>query len=334
MKHHSQTDWSNILSSITRKVLCILVLLFCSSLWGVSLYGQTIIELKKGGSVRAKTVDDYKEGENYLLRQHKDSLAYTDHLRRAFNALYCDSLREAEMLFSEALRLRPDAPGNHVVRYNLGLIDMARGEYKKASEKFTEIISDYPAYYDARTARAEAYLQTGRAAEAITDAEYVMSRPDESGIPEEMMLRARFVRGAARYRLRLYPEAHTDLEQIITRSPENINARILDALTLAEMGQKKEAINRLNLIVSAYPESTDALSTRATLEAELGQYGPARADYDRLIEMRPQESNYYIERARALIAIGEKTQAKRDLDKAVSLGVPRGVVHALYLLTK
>lgn len=295
---------------------------------------QTIIELKKGGSVRGKTVDDYKDDASYILRAQKDSLVYTDHLRRAFNALYADSLNEAEARFKEALRLRPDAPGNHVLRYNLGLIDMARGESAKAVEKFTAVIKDYPVYYDARTARAEANLQAGRLNEAVTDAEFIMSRPSESGITDEMLTRVRFVRGAARYRLRQYPEAHADLQQIIQRAPENENAHILDALTLQQMGQPKEALNRLNLIVAANPKSTDALSARAMVETQLERYALARADYDLLIELNPSESEYYIERARTLISLGEKAAARRDLDKARALGVPRGVVHALYMLTK
>ena len=99
---------------------------------------QTIIPLERGkGGVRSKTVDDYKEELNMVERQRNDSIQYVDNLRRAFNALHVDSLTEAELLFKEALKLRPTAPGNHIIKYNLGLVDMARGNNVEAVKKLT-----------------------------------------------------------------------------------------------------------------------------------------------------------------------------------------------------
>lgn len=295
---------------------------------------QTVIELKKGGTVRGKTIDDYRADDTYALRAAKDSVQYVDHLRRAFNALHADSLAEAERLFKDALRLRPDAPGNHIIRYNLGLVDMARGENAKAVERLTDIIKDYPLYFDARLVRAEANLQLGRAAEAVTDAQYVLDATPADGVADDMQDRARFIRGAARYQLRLYPDAHADFQTLLAAQPGNESAQLLDALTLQRMGQNREALNRLNLIVEAHPESVDALSTRAEVEMALEKPALARADYDRLVELYPEESSYRVERARALIALGEKQAARRDLDTAVRLGVPRGMVHALYMAAK
>ncbi|MDQ9813576.1 hypothetical protein RFZ01_03885, partial [Acinetobacter pittii] len=71
-------------------------------------------------------------------REEADSLQYADNLLRAFNALHTDSLAEAERLFEESLRLRPHAPGNYIIRHNLALIDLARGQYMRAEKKLTE----------------------------------------------------------------------------------------------------------------------------------------------------------------------------------------------------
>ena len=113
-------------------------------------------------------------------------------------------------------------------------------------------------------------------------------------------------------------------------NPQNLNAQVLDALTLQHMGRPKEALNRLNLIVEAHPHHIDAISTRAAVEAELNLTAMARADYDTLIKLQPNESSYYIERAKMLIRLGEKKAARNDLDTAVRLGVPQGMVHLLY----
>lgn len=309
--------------------------MFASIFLAGTLSAQTIIPLQRGqGGIRSKTVDDYKREQHTDKREQSDSLAYVDNLRRAFNALYADSLGQAESLFNEALKLRPAAECNHIIKYNLGLVDMARGRNVQAVEKLTAVIKDYPNYFDARLARAEANLQLGRAAEAQDDAQQVLDQPELDGITPQLLERARFVRAAARYQLRLFTEAHADLQHIISANPQNTNAQILDALTLQQMGQPKEALNRLNLIVSAHPDMVDALSTRAAVEAELNMPALARADYDRLVELQPNESAYYIERAKMLLRLGEKKAARTDLDKAIKLGVPHGMVQPLLLQAK
>lgn len=312
-----------------------LFLLLLLALSASALSAQTIIELKPGGTVRAKDLDDYKADDpKPVERLREDSLTYVDNLRRGFNALHSDSLREARRLFTEALRLRPTAPGNHIIYYNLALLDIAEGKVREAAESLTEILNHTPDYYDARLARAQANLRLKRSREAIEDARTLIDRSRASDVPQDIVDQARFVRAAARYEARLYPEARTDLESILRDQPENLNALVLHSLTLYRMGQPKEALNRLNLIVSAHPDDVDALATRAEVEAELEMNAPARADYDALIRLEPNEPSHHIGRARMLIRLDEKAAARRDLDKAVALGTPRGVVQALYNLTR
>lgn len=300
-----------------------------------TLQAQTIIPLQRGGGgVRSKKVDDYKQEMKLDERERNDSIAYVDHLRRAFNALHADSLSEAESLFNQALKLRPNAPGNHVIKYNLGLVDMARGKNVDAVKMLTEVIKTYPNYYVARLARAEANLQLGRAQEAVEDAEQVLDKTHFDGVTPALLERARFVRAAARYQLRLFADAHADLRMLLTDNPQHTNAQVLDALTLQQLGQPKESLNQLNLIVSAHPDNVDALSARAAVEAELNMHAMARADYDALIKLQPRESSYYIERAKMLIHLGEKKAARNDIDQAIRLGVPQGVVQPLIKLAR
>lgn len=312
----------------------LLRIFFIISLWSFTILAQaqTIIPLERGkGGVRAKNIDDYKDDMKIAERQHNDSLQYIDHIRRAFNALHTDSLAQAEQLFNKALKLRSTAPGNHVIKYNLGLVDMARGQNVEAVKKLTDIIKEYPNYFDARLARAEANLQLNKAHEAVEDAQQVLDKADFEGVTPLLLERARFVRAAARYQLRLFSDAHADLQIILTDNPQNTNAQILDALTLQQLGQPKEALNRLNLIVSAHPQNTDALSTRAAVEAELKMYAMARADYDTLISLEPQEGAYYVERAKMLLNLGEKRAARNDINRAIQLGIPHGMVQPLIL---
>ena len=313
-----------------RRLICLFFLLL-----GIGqLSAQTIIELKPGGVVRNKTVEDYKEEQKIQERERDDSVAYVDDLRRAFNALHVDSLQEAERLFIEAIKLRPHAPGNHVVRYNLALIDFARGHYAKAVDKLNEILKTFPNYVDARIARAEAELQMGREHEAIRDADFLLEQTLPDADQAELHQQALFIRAAARYRLHRYDEARIDLSRLLKEKPEHENAMVLEALTLLKMGRPRESLERLNRIVSMFPNSREALITRAQVQTELEMYVLARADYDTLIERYPQAPELYVERAKILIRLKEKNAARQDLDSAVRLGVSHGEVQIFYQLLR
>lgn len=134
-----------------------------------SLSAQTIIDLKRGGTVRAKTVEDYREEAKIKERLAADSLAYIDHLTRALNALGRDSLAQAEALFKEALRVRPDAPSNYVVRQNLGEIYLTQGRYREAIARFGEVLKEHPEAGDARYERAVGYYEMGNQQAALED---------------------------------------------------------------------------------------------------------------------------------------------------------------------
>ncbi len=314
-----------------KRYIFILLLSLVSS----AAYSQTIIELNRGAKVRSKNADDYRRENGSEAKYRADSLQYTDNLRRAFSALSTDSLSEAAELFKTCLKLRPEAAGNHVIRYNLALIEVAQGQLAQAVKSLSAILDTHPDYHDARLSRAEANLQLGKASEAISDAESLMPLDTRySTITEEISNRALFIKAAALYQLRRYPDAKANAEKLMRKCPENENAQVLEALCLCRMGQPKEALNRLNFIVAAHPDNVDALSTRAQMEYDQQLYTLARGDYDQLVKLQPEESNWLIERARSLIAHGEKAAARRDLDKAVAQGTPRGVVQALYNLTR
>ena len=310
----------------------LLLVLFGLFLTAAPATAQTIIDLEKGGKVRAKTIDDYKAEARMAEIARRDSVAYVGLVRTGFTSLAADSLNEAEENLKRAIKLRPDAPGNHVLRYNLALIEMARGESKKAEKTLTDILKKHPDYVDARLARGEAYLQNGKDAEAVEDAKKVLESDEK--ISREMKARAHFVCAAGYYAAHRFVEAKSELLQNLRLRPDNVNARLLEALILLQMGQSVESLNRLNAIVSANPDHLDALRTRAEVQTQLNMLQPAKGDYDRLIELCPNDASLFVERARVLITLGEKRAAARDLDKAVELGMPTGMVQSLRMLVR
>lgn len=297
-------------------------------------HGQTVIDLDRGARLRAKTLDDYRNTPLPNTRAETAEAPYTDHLRRAFSALRSDSLDEAERHFREALALKPEAEGNYVISSYLAQIDAARGRYDKAYEQLNKIVKEHPRYCDARAERGEAALRLGRAAEAETDASWLIAPPETVEVPADLAARARFIRAAARYQLRRYPEARADLHELLLARPDDIDGKLLDALALLRMGQRQEAVNRLNVTVEAHPESDAPLATRASILAELGRDALACADYDTLIQRHPDNAELYPERAKLLLRLGRKQAARADLDTAVRLGITRGTLQPLYNLAR
>lgn len=291
---------------------------------------QTVIDLKRGGGVRAKTLDDYKIEHKTPRELAIDSLAYNDCLTRAFNELHRDSLQLAEAYFERALKLRPEAVGNGVIRHNLGRIAMARGDLRSAIGTFTDLLRDEPHNYDVRLDRAKAYLELNNAQGAASDCDVLMARAE--GVEQKRELY--FLRGAARFQMHLYADARRDLEQVLLLDAGNGNAIVLLALAYERDGQPHEAVNRLNLLLQAQPDNADALLARAGVEARLGQDAAARTDYDAVLRLTPEAADVYVDRARVLIRLGLKGAARKDLETARSMGIPTAALQHLYQQTK
>lgn len=286
---------------------------------------QTVIDLKHGG-VRAKTIDDYREEKGLQERQRRDSLAYIDHLTRAFNALHADSLAEAERLFRLALKTRPEAPGNYVVRSYLGQIALSGNRRREAYAFFTEVLKEHPDAHDARYGRAVCLYEGGNLPAALSDCDALLC----AVLSDDLRVRTLFLRSALRTQGREPGAARRDLEEILRMEPGNESAALLLACLFEDLGQPNEALNRLNLFLSAHPRHYDGLMARAGLEERLSMDLPARSDYDEAVRLRPDETLPYVGRARVLSRMGLHGAARKDLDTAVRLGHPRAALADLY----
>lgn len=138
------------------------------------LHAQTVIDMHTG-QVSGKTREDYnyKAREDWQLRE--DSIAYDDCIIRAFNYLHYDSLQAAQNLFERALKLRPDAPGNVVVRHNIGRIFIVRRQWKDAVNILTRVLEEQPRYNEAREDRATCFIELGNYASALKDYDYLLA---------------------------------------------------------------------------------------------------------------------------------------------------------------
>ena len=309
-----------IYNIVCRSLLCVLLCLF-----GATLSAQTIIDLDNKGKVRGKTIDDYKRESDVARRERNDSKAYADHLVRAFNALHADSLEEARKQFRDAISTRPDAPGNYIIRHNLGRIALAQGRYDEAVKLLTQVLKEQPDNPEVRADRANAALSSGNATMAIDDCNVLLQRT----LVNERRAQVFFMRAAAQMQQRNAPAARADLETVLKLTPDNENAALLLLMTLRDEGRKQEALARLNDFVAQHPKNADAYALRAEMLAADGKHALARADYDTAIKLDAERGDLYTARAEVLIAMDEHAAARADISKAAALGVPQGTLQPL-----
>lgn len=303
----------------------LLVLLFLSAA-GTLLPAQTIIDLQNGGQVRAKTTEDYNLEAAVARRNEKDSLEYKSCLTQAFNALHADSLAQAESFFKKALKLRPNAPGNHIVRKNLGRICLAREDYAGATDYFTETLKTAPEDDETRYLRAKAYVETGNTKAAFLDCDALL-QSTRGTVPEPDL---RFLRAAVCLHARLYVDARNELETVLRLDPKRTGAQLLLAVVDDLDGRPQKALERLDLLIQNEPKSVDALALRARLESKQRLYEVARADLDAAIALEANNGALYVQRAEVLLHLGKRPLARQDLDTAVRLGIPRQTLTELY----
>lgn len=266
----------------------ILVLNAALSLLFCPLKAQTVIDLNRGGTVHSKTLSDYDiQHIGNLQREIEDSLAYVENLKWAFSALATDSLDHAEAYFGAALHLRPTAPGNYVVRHNLGRIQMARGRWNDAIQLLTMALADRDSARDIRYDRAQAYYEAEHYRQCADDVSLLIDQTapgDTLGRVELLLFRAAALDADGRS-----AEALPDLEEVLRLDDTHTEARMLMAMTLG--GQH---------------------------EAE-GLYDLAREYYDEAIALAPDTPYLYVARGRCYEHLDLPVHARRDYERAAAL---------------
>ena len=310
------------LQSALLAVLCFVAAL----LWNApQAAAQTIIDMNTG-QVRPKTTDDYSQERGIRERQRADSLAYIDHVRRALNAMAADSLAEAERRLHQALKLRPDAPGNYLLKHHLGDIALAREAWREAVVLYNDVLAEHHDYTPSRYHRAVCFYELGSLTAAAEDCAAIL----RMNPTEEEQTRLRFLRAAIQAKGHHPDLAMEDIEAILRSDPENTAAALMKARLLDDMGQRQAALDHLTTFVAAHTDMAEGFTARAQLLDAMGRTETAIDDYTTAIGLTPDDAYLYRARAILYLKTGQKTAARRDLDAAVTHGMPRAALNDLY----
>lgn len=203
---------------------------------------QTVIDMHTGQvSGKSRTDYNYKSREDWQL--HEDSVAYNDCITRAFNYLHEDSLQAAQELLERALKLRPDAPGNAIVRQNIGRIFMARKQWKDAANMFSRVLEEYARMADVREDRASCYMQLGLYDRAVKDYDFlIVQKPDD--------VHYRLVHAIALGKKGARRDAIDELDELIDEHETYAEAYLVRAGLYTELGKPGYARRDLDRAVS------------------------------------------------------------------------------------
>lgn len=219
---------------------------------------QTVIDMRTG-HVSGKTRDDYnyKAREAWQLRE--DSIAYNDCITRAFNFLHEDSLQAAQNLFERALKLRPTAPGNAVVRHNIGRIFMARKQWKDAATMLSRVLEEQPRYLEAREDRATCYIEQSRFDLALKDYDFLVAvAPSDEHY--------RLVHSIVLGQTGAQRDAIDELDELIATRADWAEAYLVRAGLYIELGEKGYARRDLDRAVALGVPKDEILDLYARLK--------------------------------------------------------------------
>lgn len=241
---------------------------------------------------------------------------YNELVERAMEYTFKDSLKQAESLFQQALKLDPKNARNALLFSNLGTVQKRMGELDEAIKSYTMALNITPYSTAMLMNRASLYLDLEMEDKAYVDLCGVIDL-----LPED--IEARLYRAYIYMNRRQYNEARIDYNVILRQDFKHREARLGMALLDQKEGRHTAALDGLNALVEDEPKDKVLLMMRANMEVEQGQEDAALLDLDEVIRLNPKEVEAYLIKGDILLGKKKKAEARAAYEKAIELGVPR-----------
>jgi len=110
-----------------------------------------------------------------------------------------------------------------------------------------------------------------------------------------------------------------DFKLAIRFDQKSWKPRFNHAVSVAMLGQYKEALADLDFVLREKPKHKNALFNRAEILLQLGEYDRAISDYSAAIDVDPNDGAAYAGRGIAYSAVGDTDNAMLDLNSVVRL---------------
>lgn len=116
------------------------------------------------------------------------------------------------------------------------------------------------------------------------------------------------------------PEAAlNDIDRLLARAPQHVNAWVQKSLALILMARYPEALEATNHALKLAPGEPNAHSYRGSALLQLGRLEEALAAYERVIAIAPHAAVAHYNRGNALRRLGQWKESLISLDKALQI---------------
>lgn len=235
---------------------------------------------------------------------------------QAMDCTLKDSLKQAEQLFREALKLDPTNARNALLFSNLGTVLRRQGRADEAIEAYTMALNITPYSTAMLLNRASLYMEKGREDLAYVDYCTVIDL-----LPDE--IEARLVRAYIYQRRRQYKEARIDYNVVLRQDLGNRTARLGMVMLDEKEHRTAAALEEMNRLVQEYPDDALLLKMRANLYLGQEQWEAALLDLETAVRKDLSDAEVCVVLGDTYLKVKKKSDARAAFEQAISRGLPR-----------
>jgi predicted O-linked N-acetylglucosamine transferase (SPINDLY family) len=230
-------------------------------------------------------------------------------LEAAVRAHQLGQLAQAEALYLEALRARPDL---FEARHLLGVLRGQQGRYEEALALVGAALKARPDSVGALANYGLILHRMRRHAEALASFEAALAlKPDN---PEALNNR-----GNALSALDRPAEALSSYDRVLALRPDYAEAHHNRGLALAALGRDEEAAVSHARAVHVRPDYAEAHEHRGDVLVRLGRTEEALASYERALALQPRRAQLHDSRGNILARLGRYEEALESHDAALAI---------------
>ena len=231
---------------------------------------------------------------------------------------------EAKQMFARSIELAPQAPIGH---FYLGKVSQAQGEADEAKAHYRKTIDRAPHFDRGHRELFQLLESDGQVMEAVAVLDGYLTEVN----PHHKKFRQELVRLLLRQKE--FDRALTELEFMIERDPDDLNAQVRRALVFAEMKDTPRAIEEMTNIVNDHPSKLQVRDYLGLLHEQADQFEPAIQAYQMNIDLDPTFYDSRIHLGYVFYRLKRFEEAIPHLRRAIELNPGNAEPHLLLGLT-
>lgn len=188
-------------------------------------------------------------------------------------------------------------PNDKYFLYYKSVALMRIKKYAASDSLFTHLLTQYPNFEEAFTARAHTRIMHGDTIGALKDIDIAISKQKDD-------INNYLMRAEINFNLKKWENVAKDLDQAIKLDPKQPDLYINRAFVKYNLDDYNGTISDYNMVLELQPENIAARYNRALLKYELRDFKGAYSDFSIIIEKEPD--NFHARYNHALLAMDLK----------------------------